>query len=108
MGYIGFQTGNAGKSIQIQSMTDTTTKITVYVQNTGSGSVSFPTSTTSPFAYVNGTSWTATASPSTIAPGATSTIALTNTGPALYSGEQVTVKISTTSGTYSQVTQALP
>jgi flagellin-like protein len=109
MGYIGFQTGNAGKSIQIQSITDnsTTGTITVWVQNTGSSGsvVTFNAAS----GYVNGTLWVTTPNPATIVSGATSQITLKQPSAGMVvSGEQVTVKITTTSGTYSQVTQALP
>lgn len=111
MGYIGFQTSNASKSVQIQSISDTLTtpqSITVYVQNTGSpgSTVSFNAAS----GYVNGTQWTTAESGgfTPLASGATATLTLTNTGVTLSSGEQVTIKITTTSGTYSQVTQALP
>jgi flagellin-like protein len=111
MGYIGFQTSNSGKSIQIQSMADTLTpgsqSITVYVQNTGSSGSTVTFNAAS--GYVNNTQWVASPSPATISSGATSTITLAvPSGTTISSGEQVTVKITTTSGTYSQVTQALP
>jgi len=111
MGYIGFQTANTGKSIQIQSMSDTPQSITVYVQNTGSPGSSVTFSSAS--GYVNGTQWvtTETAPSNTFAPlvaGQTATLSLAVPAGTISSGEQVTVKITTTSGTYSQVTQALP
>ena len=113
MGYIGFQTGNAGKSIQIQSLTDVAgTSITIYVQNTGAAGSTITFSS----AYVNGTLWNSAATPTTIGSGQTSTIVLTPgapaaptvTGSVIVSGAQATIKITTTSGTYSQITQALP
>jgi len=119
MGYIGFQTGNVGKSVQITSVSDNAgqdpytapTKIIVYVQSSGSPGSSVAFSEAS--GYVNGTQWTtAETAPSTtfapLASGATATLTLTPPAGNLYSGEQVTVKITTTSGTYSQVTTNLP
>ena len=37
MGYIGFQTAKTGQAVQIQSVSDRATVLTVYVQNTGQG-----------------------------------------------------------------------
>ena len=138
MGYIGFQTGNVGKSVQITSVSDNgnpdvaggepPTYIIVYVQSSGSpgSSVSFNAVS----GYVNGTIWTTAQQLSTFTPaigaapasvttpvstsftpvssGSTAMITLYNAGGTLSSGEQVTIKITTTSGTYSQVTTNLP
>jgi flagellin-like protein len=116
MGYIGFQTGNVGKSIQITSVSDSTpggtsTYIIVYVQNIGSpgSSVTFNANS----GYVNGTLWTTSeTSPSTtfapLSSGNTATLTLTPLTGTVSSGEQVTVKITTTSGTYSQMTTTVP
>ena len=136
MGYIGFQTGNVGKSVQITSVSDNVgqdpyvapTYIIVYVQSSGSpgSSVSFSGAS----GYVNGTLWTTaqqapgftiatgaapasvttpvSASFTPVSSGSTAVITLYNAGATLSSGEQVTVKITTTSGTYSQVTTNLP
>jgi flagellin-like protein len=104
MGYIGFQTSNSGKSVVIQSVTDTPpTTIVVYIQNTGQSPVSFGPNSV----YVNGVQWTTAAGSA----GAGSTATLTATAPTgvtIASGQQVTIKVICTSGTYGQVTQALP
>ena len=112
MGYIGFQTSNAGKSVQITSVSDnlgaTPNQIIVYVQNTGSAGSTVYFNAAS--GYINGTLWTtADGTFPVLGSGSTATLTLTNAAvPTLTSGEQVTVKITTTSGTYSQLTTTLP
>ncbi len=116
MGYIGYQTNNAGNSVVIQSVTFNSspeTINTIYLQNTGISTV-----TLNPFIFVNGQQ-TATTSimvgstaTTSLPGGSTATItasALTNAGAVqLISGQTVTVKVTTTGGTYSQVTQQAP
>jgi flagellin-like protein len=108
MGYIGFQTAKTGSAIQIQSLTDSKNTLTVYVQNTGQGAVSLNANSV----YVNGTLMsTVITSPANgvINPGVTATLTATPpAGFAINSGDQDTVKVTSTGGTYSQVTQALP
>jgi flagellin-like protein len=102
MGYIGFQTGHVGKAVQIQSISRVgTTGLNVYVQNVGDSQISL----TAQSVYVNGTQWVATPTPASLTPGATSTVAATGT---IAAGDTVTVKVTSTDGTFSQVTQTLP
>jgi hypothetical protein len=103
MGYIGFQTSNSGKSIQIQSV-DTKGEY-IYVENVGTGSVSF----SDPCVYINGVEVATTANGGaafTIAPGAT--LGLSTTGYVWTSGNSYTIKVVTTSGTFNQMTITAP
>ncbi len=109
MGYIGFQTSKSGQSIQIQSVTDnnSTGTLTVYVQNTGQAALTVDSHSL----YVNGTQMTISAGTGTINSGSTAALtatAPTNSGVTIMSGAQATIKVTTTTGTYNQVTQALP
>ena len=110
MGFIGLKTTQAGQSVQIQSLTDSNGVLTVYIQNTGQG----PTTLNANSVYVNGTQMVTTlVNPTTgiVAPGMTATLTATapnGSGITIISGAQATVKVTTTDGTYGQVTQALP
>lgn len=110
MGFVGSKTNQVGKAIQIQSVARTTGTLSVYVQNVGDSPVTF----SAPCIYINGTA-VATgfgANPAlgqNVATGAT--VSFTNvalTGITFASGDTVTVKVASTDGTFSQVTQALP
>jgi flagellin-like protein len=101
MGYMGFTTTKVGKAIQIQSMSANSTALTVYVQNVGQSPVSF----SSPCIYVNGTSIDTGLSITNIGPG--TTVALSGL-KVIPSGETDTVKVASTDGTFSQVTQTFP
>jgi len=116
MGYIGFQTGKTGEAVQIQSVvTGGTTPNeyvqTVYLQNIGSTTV---TIVPNQCLYVNGnldgSITPAQVTLTSLMPGNTTTITtVTHNGAfALYSGQSVTVKVTTYGGTYSQITQQVP
>jgi flagellin-like protein len=101
MGYMGFTTTKVGKAIQIQSVTASGTSLTVYVQNVGQSPVSF----SSPCIYVNGTSVDTGLSVLNIAPGTTQAL---NGAIVIPAGQSDTVKVASTDGTFSQVTQVFP
>ena len=113
MGFIGFTTGKTGNSIQIQSMALTgaaPSTINVYVQNVGTGPIGLQAGQC---LYVNGALDTGctvnglTTGSYTLPVNATATVQ--SSIPATYtSGETITVKVTSSTGTYSQVTQALP
>ena len=103
MGYIGFTTANTGKAIQIQSASDASGSLVVYVQNIGTSAVSF----SNPCVYVNGTAYTASGSPSLGPISVGSTVTLTTTYTPT-SGETDVIKVASSSGTYSQITQTMP
>jgi archaeal type IV pilus assembly protein PilA len=108
-GYMNFQTEKTGKSIQIQSIAYSGTSsdvFTVYVQNVGDSSVSLQGGL-----YINGAlassisiKDTSGNSITTLAQG--STAVYTGTSTILSPGVQsVTTKVTTTDGTFSQLTQ---
>ena len=103
MGYIGFQTSNAGNSVLIQNVNMNGDSLTVInLQNTGTATV-----TLNPFVFVNGVQDTATLSTPTLPGGSTATITLSPVVP-VTSGSMVTIKVTITGGTYSQITQQAP
>jgi FlaG/FlaF family flagellin (archaellin) len=110
MGYMNFQTAKTGQAIQIQSIaysnnTAPLQTLDVYVQNVGQGVVEFSS------VYVNGTQWQLTPAGGQTSFDAGTTAKLTYSGvlPAtLGSGSQVTVKVTTTDGTFSEVTKTFP
>ncbi len=104
MGYIGYQTGKTGDSVQIQSVNMAGDSLTtVYLQNVGSTTV-----TVNPFVFVNGVEYTATLTPAgALNEGSTQAITLT-TPLALTSGQMYTIKATVTGGTYGQITQQAP
>jgi flagellin-like protein len=105
MGYIGTQTEKTGQAIQIQSVSyDGTTggvsTFTVYVQNVGTNDVSVKPAEA---LYINGVS-AGTGDETPILNG--ETLPITGTVSGLEAGlQQVTFKVTTTGGTFSQVTQ---
>jgi uncharacterized repeat protein (TIGR02543 family)/flagellin-like protein len=108
-GYIGGATDKAGNAIQIQSFApkvdpaDGKSKLVVYVQNVGQGAVQIKPGSS---LYVNGDLVTITSDgPITIAEGQTVEL-LTDYE---YSGEKVSLKVTTTGGTFTQtVGQSAP
>lgn len=116
MGYMNFQTAKTGQAIQIQSVaysndTDTPSiqTLDVYVQNVGQGMITVNENSV----YINGTQWGLTSVKSSFEPGATEKFSITGTPTAplpavLGSGSQLTVKVTTTDGTFSEVTKVLP
>jgi flagellin-like protein len=102
MGFIGFQTGKTGKAIQIQSIAFDGTNITVYVQNVGDSQLLL---NNGQCLYINGTLTAANPSPATLPQGRTSTLSVAYSAA---HSDQVTVKVTSADGTFSQVTQLLP
>lgn len=115
MGYIGYQTNNAGNQVVIQNANIVAgtggaadTVQTVYLQNTGTSTV-----TVNPFVFVNNVEYPASmnvggTATNTLTGGSTATITLSTPYPTATSASEVTIKVTTTSGTYSQVTQLAP
>jgi flagellin-like protein len=104
MGYMNFTTEKTGKAIQIQSVSYTggaTDTFTIYVQNVGDSDVKFPTSS---YVFVNGAAASASVASPDLIKGSTATItgtiALANTGV-----QSITIKVITSDGTFSQITQ---
>ncbi len=110
MGYIGFQTGQTGSAVQVQSVTFSGTTpnekvATVYLQNVGTNTV---TLVPAQCLYVNGVQDTGAASSTTsLTAGSTATITSAS-AVLLASGQTVTVKVTTQGGTYSQITTQAP
>ena len=105
MGYMNFTTEKTGKAIQIQSVSYPTTGgdvFTVYVQNVGDSDVKLSNTNS---VFINGAVATGSWSPSVdLGKGSTASIAATYAG--LLDGVQsVTIKVTTTDGTFSQITQ---
>jgi flagellin-like protein len=99
MGYLGFTTNKVGKAIQIQSVAKTGE---VYVQNVGESQVTLSD------IYVNGTlktggSWT----PSAVLDVSTTSSYDISTGT-FASGDRVTIKVTTTDGTFMEFTKTFP
>jgi flagellin-like protein len=100
MGYMGFQTAKTGQAIQIQSV-DPVNKV-VYVQNVGDGMVSF----SDPCVFVDGTGYVSNATSTKYDKG--ETVGLYISGATFTAGNTYTVKVTTTDGTFSQVTKIIP
>jgi flagellin-like protein len=99
-GYIGGSTSKAGNSIQIQSFASSSGNLVVYVQNVGQGAVTLSPDQS---IYVNGDLVKITNQGTdriTIPEGQTVEL-LTDSA---YSGEKVNIKVTTTSGTFTQST----
>ena len=96
MGYIGFQTNNAGQAIQIQSYSPGTDPNTmdIYVQNVGQGEVKVGG------VYLNDAKVDPTQTDLTITKGATIKLIVPTTW---IPGEEVDIKVTTTSGTFSEI-----
>ncbi len=104
MGYMNFTTEKTGKAIQIQSVTysgPTPGTFTIYVQNVGSSDVMLSS------VFINGAAATTTFNPVSGSLDTTTTSTITATTNALTTPgvQQVTIKVTTTDGTFSQVTQ---
>ena len=95
MGYLSFTTTKVGKAIQIQSV-DSTGK--VYVQNVGESVVTLAD------VYLNGTD-RGNGSGNLLQVGSTE---IMTTGAPFNSGDRVTVKVTTTDGTFSEITKTFP
>jgi flagellin-like protein len=102
MGYLNFTTAKVGKAIQIQSVSSSGL---VYVQNVGDSQVTLSS------LYINGTlNGAFTAPNNNLVAGATTNIQIMNgQNPASFvSGDKVTVKVTTTDGTFIEMTKAFP
>jgi flagellin-like protein len=100
MGYIGGNTSKVGKSIQIQSYApDGNGNLVIYVQNVGQGTVQFQQNGG---VYVNDELYPITSSDLTIPEGQTVALKV-----ALPTDDQVTIKVVTADGTFSQTTGPL-
>jgi flagellin-like protein len=103
MGYMNFTTEKTGKAIQIQSVSydSTNNQFTLYVQNVGDSPLEFGSSNS---IFINGQGATGTLSPNPLDTGDTAQSTPIDTG--LQAGVQsVTIKVTTTDGTFSQITQ---
>jgi len=106
MGYMSFQTEKTGKAIQIQSASNQTSTLTIYVQNVGDSPVVFNSGSV----FVQGANIpTAIFTPSTLAAGATTKITVPYPGMVI-SGITMTVdlKVTTSDGTFSTMTKTFP
>jgi archaeal type IV pilus assembly protein PilA len=104
MGYMNFQTNKTGNAIQIQSVN---IDGTVYVQNVGSGTVSFKDICL----YIDGAGITSTSVGATAVPlneGATLAIKPTGTTPFVAGSHTYTIKVTCIEGTFSQITKNFP
>jgi flagellin-like protein len=99
-GYIGGSTSKAGNSIQIQSFAALDGKLVVYVQNVGQGTVELKSDQS---VYVNGDLVTLTDPMGTITIPEGQTVQLT-TGYSPSQGERLNIKVTTSSGTFTQAT----
>lgn len=105
MGYMNFTTAKTGKAITIQSVSynPTANQFTIYVQNVGDSPVQFGTTAS---VFINGNAAAGTFTPNPLSNGATATSSAISTGIAAGSGVQtVTIKVTTTDGTFAQITQ---
>jgi hypothetical protein len=100
MGYLGFTTNKVGKAIQIQSVAKTGE---VYVQNVGDSQVTLAD------IYVNGTipSPVVTWTPDKVLDASETGWCDISTGT-FASGDRVTVKVTTTDGTFMEFTKTFP
>jgi archaeal type IV pilus assembly protein PilA len=100
MGYMNFTTNKTGLAIQIQSVS--VTAQTVYVQNVGSGSVSFA----APCVFVDGAAVTVSSPiPTNVAAGTTVSFTI----PAFTAGSHTyTIKVTSQDGTFSQIDKNFP
>ena len=97
MGYLGFTTNKVGKAIQIQSVA---LDGSVYVQNVGDASVELEA------VYVNGLEPAGATVPTTLlVKGETAFI---DTDTAFASNTPYTIKVTTTDGTFSEITKTFP
>ena len=105
MGYMNFTTAKTGKAITIQSVSynPTANQFTIYVQNVGDSPVQFGTTDS---VFINGNAAAGTFNPNPLSNGATATSSAISTGITAGSGVQsVTIKVTTTDGTFAQITQ---
>jgi archaeal type IV pilus assembly protein PilA len=103
MGYMNFTTEKTGKAIQIQSISYPTTGgsvFTVYVQNVGDSDLTLSS------VFINGAAATGSWTPSSaLLKGNTASMLATATGSLGTGGQSITIKVTSTDGTFSQITQ---
>jgi len=97
MGYLGFTTSKAGKSIQIQSVANSGGNLLVYVQNVGDGTVGLDPNGAG-VVYINGFLKNCTLDPADGLLDEGRTATLTLEGEAIPPGEKVVVKVTAMSG----------
>ncbi len=106
MGYMNFTTEKTGKSIQIQSISYPSAggqAFTVYVQNVGDSALALSNANS---VFINGAVSTPAGTWSTTTLNKGDTASYTATAVGLATGVQsVTFKVTTTDGTFSQMTQ---
>ena len=104
MGYMNFTTEKTGKAIQIQSVSysgGANDVFTIYVQNVGDSDVLLSNANS---VFVNGAVASGAWSSTTLSKG--STVSMPATALGLTNGVQsITIKVTTTDGTFSQITQ---
>ena len=104
MGYIGTNTSKSGQALQIQSYTSGVDNkhVVIYVQNVGQGTAQLPASGS---VYIDN-QMAPIASSVSIGPGQTATITADLTGTTLtwIVGQQITVKVVASGGTFAQTT----
>jgi archaeal type IV pilus assembly protein PilA len=105
MGYMNFTTEKTGKAIQIQSVSYPTTApsgnvFTVYVQNVGDSDLTLSS------VFINGALATGSWTPSSaLTKGNTASMQATATGSLGTGVQSITIKVTSTDGTFSQITQ---
>jgi archaeal type IV pilus assembly protein PilA len=104
MGYMNFTTEKTGKAIQIQSISYPSAggqTFTVYVQNVGDSDLTLSS------VFINGAAATGSWTPSALPKGSTASMpAVASVNSPVPAGVQsVTIKVTTTDGTFSQITQ---
>jgi archaellum component FlaG (FlaF/FlaG flagellin family) len=102
MGYMNFTTEKTGKAIQIQSASNQTSTLTIYVQNVGDSAVKF----TPQSVFINGAQVTSNAT-STLVAGSTNAIVANFPNPGTTTFK-VDIKVTTEDGTFSTVTKTFP
>ncbi|MGD6934007.1 MAG: hypothetical protein ACQCN5_07375 [Candidatus Bathyarchaeia archaeon] len=99
---MNFQTAKTGQAIQIQSVANEGGVLAVYVQNVGQGAVTF----SSPCVFINGTAATGYDVPATATTAGT-TVPFVTTNE-VNPGDSVTVKVTVSDGTFSEITKVFP
>src|SRR5674476_26833 len=106
MGYMNFTTEKTGKAIQIQSVAQQSAGakvFTLYVQNVGDSAIAL---TNANSVFINGAVSTPAGTWSSLTLNKCDTAYYTATGAGLGPGVQsITFKVTTTDGTFSQITQ---
>jgi archaeal type IV pilus assembly protein PilA len=106
MGYMNFTTEKTGKAIQIQSIAQNSAGgkvFTIYVQNVGDSAIAL---TNANSVFINGAVSNPAGTWNSLTLNKGDTASYTATGASLTSGVQsVTFKVTTTDGTFSQMTQ---